>query len=148
MALDFDAIATALAARYAPGLMSPPSGLGALRLSTATMPQQMSVTPAILVFPDSGTFEYGASTRQGEASFRLNFYYSMGVDMARDSVALRKWVGVLCDQLRGAAQLGGIVASARVSGWKTVKLTYGGDDFNGIELDVTVVTAEPWTATA
>jgi hypothetical protein len=148
MAIDFDAIATALAARYAPGLMSPPSGLGALRLSTATLPQQVTVTPAILVFPDAGTFEYGASTRQGEAMFRLQFFYSMGVDMARDSVALRKWAGVLCDQLRGAAQLAGIVASARVSSWKTAKLTYAGDEFNGIELDVTIVTTEAWTATS
>lgn len=148
MAIDFDAIATALAARYAPGLMSPPSGLGALRLSTATLPQQVSVTPAVLVFPDSGTLEYGSSTRQGDALMKLQFLYSMGVDMARDSVALRKWLGVLLDQLRGAAQLGGIVASARVTGWRTVKITYGGDDFNGIELDVAVVTTEAWTATA
>jgi len=148
MAIDFDAIATALAARYAPGLMSPPSGLGALRLSTATLPQQVSVTPAVLVFPDSGTLEYGSSTRQGDALMKLQFLYSMGVDMPRDSVALRKWLGVLLDQLRGAAQLGGIVASARVTGWRTVKITYGGDDFNGIELDVAVVTTEAWTATA
>jgi len=148
MAIDFDAIATALAARYAPGLMSPPSGLGALRLSTATLPQQVSVTPAVLVFPDSGTLEYGSSTRQGDALMKLQFLYSMGVDMARDSVALRKWLGVLLDQLRGAAQLGGIVASARVTGWRTVKITYGGGDFNGIELDVAVVTIEAWTATA
>ena len=148
MAIDFDAIATALAARYAPGLMSPPSGLGALRLSTATLPQQVSVTPAVLVFPDSGTLEYGSSTRQGDALMKLQFLYSMGVDMARDSVALRKWLGVLLDQLRGAAQLGGIVASARVTGWRTVKITYGGDDFNGIELDVAVVTTEAWTATS
>ena len=148
MAIDFDAIATALAARYAPGLMSPPSGLGALRLSTATLPQQVSVTPAVLVFPDSGTLEYGSSTRQGDALMKLQFFYSMGVDMPRDSVALRKWLGVLLDQLRGAAQLGGIVASARVTGWRTVKIAYGGDDFNGIELDVSVVTTEAWTATA
>ena len=148
MALDFDAIATALAARYAPGLMTPPSGLGAVRLSTADLPQQVTVTPAVLVFPDSGTLEYGSSTRQGDAVMRLQFLYSMGVDMKRDSIALRKWLGVLLDQLRGAAQLGGIVASARVTGWRTVKITYGGDDFNGIELDVAVVTTEAWTATA
>jgi hypothetical protein len=148
MALDFDAVAVALAARYAPGVMSPPAGQAALRLSTATMPQQVTVTPVILVFPDSGTFEYGSSTRQGDALFKLQFLYSMGVDMARDSVALRKWAGVLADQLRGAAQLGGIVASARVSGWRTVKITYGGDEFNGIELDVAIVTTEAWTATS
>jgi len=148
VALDFDAIAAALAARYAPGLMTPPSGLGAVRLSTADLPQQVTVTPAVLVFPDSGTLEYGSSTRQGDAVMRLQFLYSMGVDMKRDSIALRKWIGVLLDQLRGAAQLGGIVASARVTGWRTVKITYGGDDFNGIELDVAVVTTEAWTATA
>ena len=147
--VDFDAIAIALAARYAPGLMSPPSGQAVLRLSTADLPQQVTVTPAILVFPpNTGTLEYGASTRQGESGFKLQFFYSMGVDMKRDSVALRKWLGVLLDQLRGAAQLGGIVASARVDAWRTAKLTYGGDEFNGIELDVTIVTAEAWTATS
>ena len=145
---DYDAVATALAARYAPGLMSPPSGQGALRLSTATLPQQASVLPAVYVFPDSGTLQYQPNGRQGDAVFKLQFLYSMGVDMARDSVGLRKWLGVLIDQLRGATQLGGTVAAARVTAWRTAKITYGGDEFNGIELEVSVVTVEGWSATA
>lgn len=145
---DYDAIATALAARFAAGQMSPPSGQLAIRSSTATLPGKVTATPVVLVFPDSGTYEYGASTRQGDARFRVQLIYSMGLDMPRDSVGLRKWIGVLSDQLKAAAQLGGIVASARVAGWKTAKISYGGDEFNGIELDVDIVTAEPWSATA
>lgn len=143
---DLDAISTALATRY--GLVSAPSGQASVRVSTSSLPQTVTMLPAILVFPDEGAFEYGASTRQAESRFKVQFLYSQGLDMARDSVGLRKWVQVLVDQLKGAAQLGGTVAAARVASWRTAKVTYAGEDFHGIELDVDVITTEPWSATS
>jgi hypothetical protein len=145
--MDVDAIATAIATRYGPGLMTPPSGQGPVRSATANLPQQVTATPAVLVFPDSGSFDYSPSKRAANVQFKLQFLYSMGVDMPRDSAGIRKWIGVLVDQLKGAAQLGASVSSARVMAWRTVKVTYGGEEFNGVELDVDVQTSEAWSPT-
>jgi hypothetical protein len=145
---DYDAIATALAVRYGPGQMTPPSGQAAVRASTATLPQNVTIMPVVLVFPDSGTLDYQPNGRQGDSRYRVQFLYSQGLDMPRDSVGLRKWLPVLTDQLRGATQLGGLVASARVVEWKTAKISYAGEDFNGIELSVDVATVEGWSPTA
>lgn len=149
MAEDFDSITVALAARFAPGLVTPPVGYTNVRVSTGNLPQKITVLPAVLVFPVNGVFETSGGDRQGLHEFAVRFYYSMGLDIARDMVALRKWLTVLSDQLRGAVQLGGTAAVdyARVDAWTIGKMAYANDEFNGIELTVHIHTSIGWAAT-
>ena len=145
---DFDLITTTLAARYAPGAVTPPAGLVNVRSSTGDLPNKLGALPAVLVFPDEGTFATGNGTRTGAHTFRVRFYLSVTTDLTRELVRLRKWVTVLVDQLKLAAQLGGVVTVARVTSWRIGLLDYDRRRFSGVELVVTIVTDEPWPAVA
>lgn len=148
--MDVDAIATALAGRFASGAVTPPAGYGNVRSSTADLPNQISATPAVLVFADSGVFATGNGTRTGESTYTVRFYFAPTLDGTREQAALRKWATVLVDQLRGAVQLGGLagVTRATVDAWSIGILRYGTVDYAGIELGVTVGTSEAWAAVA
>ena len=145
---DFDAIADALAARFAPGQLTAPTGYLTIRVATAKTPNQLPPLPCVLVFPDSGTFTTGNGTRLGNHSFLVRFYYNQIGDMARDVEACRDWLTVLADQLRTSVQLGGTVSYCRLDTWKIGQLSYGGVDYSGIEFGVAIETAEGWAATA
>jgi len=151
MAIDFDGITLALAARFAPAQITPPAGYDNIRTSTGNLPGQMVPLPAVLVFPESGDFEADTVKVGGRDSlheFVIRFYYNQTGDLERDTVALRKWLGVLVDQLRGSVTLGGLVTSARISSWLIGLLPYAGLDYTGIELTVRVRINEPWSVTA
>ena len=145
---DFDAIATAVALRFAAANMTAPGTYEAVRYSTANLPNNIGLTPCALTYLDEGRFETGNGTRQGSHNFIVRFYFSSGIDLARDMAALRAWLTVLVGQLRTSVQLGGTVTYARIDSWKFGLLSYAGDSFTGIELGVHVVTDEGWAASA
>lgn len=145
---DFDAIAVAIAARYAPAQVTPPVGLTNVRESTANLPNAIGALPAVLVFLDEGTFDAGNGTRPGTADFLVRFYLSAPKSLARDQVKLRKWLTVLVGQHLAGLQLGGLVVRVTLRSWKVGMMTYGAVDFSGIELRVRVVTSESWQPTA
>lgn len=142
------AVAAALAGRFAPGTMTAPTGYDAVRSSTSRLPNQLSPTPCVLIFPDSGEFDTGNGTRLGVQKWLVRFYYDQTGDLERGTAALLAWLDVLTDQLRDSVQLGGIVTRATVDGWKSGTLTYAGVDYFGIELAVTTVTTQGWAAVA
>jgi len=146
---DFDAIATALAARFAGGVATPaaPAGLTDVREATANLPNELGPLPAVLVFTDHGELgRVGNQTRIGVATFRVRFYLALGVDLARDEVQLRQWATVLVDRLKVATTLSGTVTRAAVMSWQIGAMRFGGQEFSGIELVVAAVTSEPWAA--
>ena len=145
---DFDAIADALAARFAPAQVTAPTGYLTIRVATAKTPNHLPPLPCVLVFPDAGTFRTGNGTRIGDATFLVRFYYSQIGDLARDVAACRAWLTVLADQLKVSVQLGGTVTTARVDTWKIGQMSYAGLDYSGIEFGVTIVTTEGWAAFA
>ena len=146
---DFDAITIALALRFDPSTVTPPAGgYDNIRVSTGNLPNQMVPLPAVLVFPEAGEFRSYPGKRDSTHRFIVRFYYSQTGDLARDTVALRKWLAVLVDQLKLAAQLGGIVTLARVDSYEVGTFPYAGLDYSGIELSVSVVVNEPWAAVA
>lgn len=145
---DITAISVALAARFAAGQVTPPAGLTNIRSSTASPPNQLPQTPCVIAFPIEGDFRTGQGTRLGAGQWIVRFYYAQTGDILRDSVALQKWSTVLVDQLKLAVQLGGIVARATVDHWKIGIVAYAGKDYSGIELNVEIVTTEPWAAVA
>lgn len=146
---DFGAISSAIVARYDAAAVTPPAGFTVnVRLSTDDPPGQLGTLPAVVVFPDEGTFRSGNGTRLGGHDFIVRFYFAESVDLAREIASVRSWLTVLVDQLRGAAMLGGLVVEAKVTSWKIGLLPYAGKTYSGAELGVHVVTSEPWTVTA
>lgn len=145
---DFDAITVALAARFAPAQVTAPTGYDPITISTGDLPEGLLPTPCVLVFPNEGAFDYekGVGKRDGVHAFAVRFYFNQIGDLERDTVALRKWLTVLVDQLRLSSQLAGIVTSAKVTDWAIVILKYAGQEYTGIELTVRIVANEPWAA--
>jgi hypothetical protein len=148
--VDFDVIGTALAARYAPAQVTPPTGYDNIRGSAVDLPNQMLPLPAVLVFLDAGTFRTGNGTRLGGHDWFVRFYYNQTGDLERDMTALRKWNTVLADQLKASVQLGGsqYVARVTVESYQVGTMQYAKEDYSGIEYRVHVTTTEPWAATA
>lgn len=151
---DFDAISTALAARYTAAAITtaggPPAGQTNIRLSTGDAPNLLGPLPCVLIVPDGGDFRTGNGTRVGGQDWFARFYLAQAAlaDFSRDIPALRKWLTILADQLRTSVQLGGIVTSARTMTWKLGVMQYAGQDYSGIELGIHVVTDEGWAAVA
>lgn len=144
---DYDAIAIALAARYAGGVTTPakPAGLTDVRVATANLPNAAPRCPAVLVFTDRGTLDGGNQTRIGLTTFRVQFLLRQGVDLARDEAQLRQWLTVLVDRLKPAfVTLGGIVSRCAVTSWTLGGVRAYGKVFSGIELVVVVRTDEAW----
>lgn len=145
---DYDAIAAAIAARFAAGALTAPTGYATIRSSTANPPGAIGPTPAVVVSIDQGQFVTGNSTRTGAQSWFVRFYFDQTSDLERTEPALRKWLTVLRDQLKGATQLAGLVDLAVIQSFRVGILAYGGVDYTGIELTVHTATSEGWVATA
>jgi hypothetical protein len=151
---DFDAINTALVARFsAAQVTAPAGGYDTIRTATGDLPGQMTPLPTVLVFPVSGTYDQKAAGKRDSTNmFTVRFYYNQTGDAERDFVALRKWLDVLSDQLRASVQLGGLtwssgtrqgeVTRAKVDSWKIGTLTYANVQYSGIELEVSVLVNE------
>lgn len=156
----FDAINTALVARFsAAQVTAPAGGYDTIRTATGDLPGQMTPLPTVLVFPVSGTFDQKMGAKRDSTNlFVVRFYYNQTGDAERDFVGLRKWLDVLADQLAGSVQLGGLtwssgirqgeVTRAKVDAWRIGILTYAGLQYSGIELDVSVQVNESLTMVA
>jgi len=146
--IDFDLIGSGIAARYAPGAVTPPTGLGNIRTATADLPNALTVLPAVTVMPDRGQLSPGNGTRLVEADYLVRFHFSKARNLPRDTNALRKWLGILIDQLRvgetvGAGSTG--VAVVRVLTYAIRILPYGRAEYMGIELGVRATLTGSWT---
>lgn len=146
---SFDAIADALAARFASGQVTPPAGYANIRSSTADAPNAIGPTPCVVVSFDQTVYVTSNSTRKGAANWFVRFYLDQTGDLERSTTALRKWADALRDQLKGAVQLTTpLVDRAVIESLRLSILTYGGVSYAGIEIAVQTVTTEGWVATA
>lgn len=148
MAVDFDAIGTGIAARYAPGVVTPPAGLGNIRRSSIDLPNRLTVLPQVLVIPDQGELAPGNGTRLSEADFLVRFYFSVTKDLPRETNACRKWLGILIDQIRvgEVVGVGAPLAVIRVRRWRLGILPYARSDYTGVELSLRATLSEAWAA--
>lgn len=146
MTLELLSVADALALRYAPAVITPPPGLPNIKKSTARPENNAPPDPFVLVFLDDGTLVYaGGGRRAGEHHFLVRFYHSAKAgDTAEAHMVLLSWLGVLLDATHGASKLGlaPLVDKAIPTGYRTAVLTYGGTEYNGLELPVTVWTTD------
>lgn len=143
--MDVQAIAQALAARFAPANVTPPSGLQNIRVSTEYLPDFITSPPTVLVFPPEEQFAYTPGSRQSVQDWPIRFYEAQVTGPGRTVDRLYRWRSVLIGQLLDQTQLGesadgvawvGIVA-ARIG-----TLTYGDVEFQGIEMVARVRLAE------
>ena len=143
--MDVQAIAQALAARFAPANVTAPSGLQNIRVSTEYLPDFITSPPTVLVFPPEEQFSYTPGSRQSVQDWPIRFYEAQVTGPGRTVDRLYRWRSVLIGQLLDQTQLGesadgvawvGIVA-ARIG-----TLTYGDVEFQGIEMVARVRLAE------
>lgn len=143
--MDVQAIAQALAARYAPANVTPPSGLTNIRVATEALPELVNAPPTVLVFPPEEQFAYTPGSRQSVQDWPIRFYLARVNTPARAVTALYRWRSVLIGQLLPNSQLGesadgvvfGVIVAARIG-----TLVYGEVEFEGIEMVARVRLAE------
>ena len=148
--MDFSAHGTALALRFtAANCPAPAGGYQAIRYATNFPAAAVGPLPCVLVFPDEGRFETGNGTRSSYETWHVNFYYAETGTPEKDYKALQAWLGVLVDATKGAVQFGtGAVDRALVDSWRLGALPYGGKQYSGIELTVSIEAGESWAPTA
>lgn len=148
---DYFALAAAIATRFS--TMTAPAGLVALKGSTATPPNALSVFPFVVVYPTRGTLDTDPASPilMGDPEFDVEFYYARNEgDKARETAALSKWLGVLAAQMfTGSLSVGlsPIVLRVVPTGWEIVPLIYAGLAYDGIRLGVRAKTREQVTKT-
>lgn len=143
--MDMLAIAQALAARYAPANVTPPTGLDNIRLSTHELPPQIFL-PTVLVFPPEEQFAYTPGSRQAVQDWPIRFYETQVTGPERAVERLYRWRPILIAQLLPNSQLGqsgsGGVAMATIVGDRIGTLVYGENEYQGIEMVARVRLAE------
>lgn len=137
-------IADALAARYAPGLVTPPAGRKNITAATARPPNNIPNTPFVIAWATEGEITLQPSRALGEHQFIVTFYFSKAEgDIPREYAALLDWVGVLLERLYGQMQLGvSGVLKALLTKWDIGIEVYGGVTYEAIRLSVTVWTED------
>jgi hypothetical protein len=142
-------IADNLAARYAPGLVTPPTGLKNITAATARPPNNLPNTPFVIAWADSGDVTFTPGMMAGEHEFKVCFYYSKSeADIPREYASLLAWVGVLLARISGQMQLGIVgVLKAIPMKWEIGTLVYAGTTYEAITLTVHVWTQEAVTLT-
>src|SRR6266540_331541 len=154
MALAMLAIADGLAARFAPGVLTPPTNPATalpytnIRESTARLPNNLTAFPCVEVYPPApggSTMIFGGGIRTSEHEFTVRFYYGQSSgDLERDMVALYLWWSVLIDQLAGASKLGigpPVMKAIPLSSGIGIH-EYGGVEYAVIELAVQIKTED------
>ena len=143
-------IANALAAKYASGTLAPPSGYTAVRVSTAALPNNIPTSPWVLVTLPSGQLVLGTGEINHQPTFHVLFHYAKASgDVPRDMTAMLSWLGVLLAATWSDMDLGvSGVRKAYPTTYEFVTLTYGGDEFYGWDIAVTVDFRETVTLAA
>ena len=133
-------IADALATKYPTGTLTPPSGYGAIRVSTARLPNNIPTSPWVLVTLPKGSLILGTQQVKHLLEFHVNFHYAKATgDTARDITAMLSWIGVLLVATFADMDLGVAgIRKAYPTDWEMVVFTYGGDEYYGWDITVVV----------
>jgi hypothetical protein len=150
---DILVIADALAACYASGTLTPPTGYPAVRRSTARIPNAITMFPFVTVMLPDGTVGQGTTGVQFEHNFQVRFWYAKHTaDQARDMTALLAWLGPLLGATTGThTELGlndageqNVKSAVNERSYRFFVDTYAGSEFYGWELDIPVMVRD-WT---
>jgi len=144
--MDFTAIASGLAARFAADLLVPPSGYTDPGTATHLLPNAITSTPTAVVFPPEGEFSYAVHKRSGNLEFPVRFYIAESADLPRATQAMYDWAGTLLDRLekRYDLNLATVVTHAVITDVRFGKLEYADQEYVGVEMLVRVHSEEPY----
>lgn len=142
-------IASALATEFSAANVTAPAGESAIQVSDHLLPDRITQTPAVYVFPPEESFTYPPSSRHSAMDWRVRFFLYRLADTGRQTDLLYKWADVLYSQLDDKVHLGlpTSVMLADVAGMKIGALTYGDELFDGIELVIHIEAHEAVTYT-
>lgn len=149
--MDVAAIASALAARFNSSNLTAPSGYSAVALATHQLPNAITTTPTVLVFPPEISSEYPTGhKRSSNLIFPVRFYVAMTSDRPRAVAALYAWQSVLLDQLEAKYDLG--LSASSVTHAVVLSSTggtgeYGDQEYAIVELEVGVHVEEGFSPT-
>lgn len=146
MSLDFDAIAEALALRYAS--LTPPTGEPAIRASTSHPPNALPPgAPYVVVWTMSGEVIYGSGERKGQTEYEVRLYIDLVGDLPRQMATTQKWIGLMLDATHAATKitLAPTVDKALPTGWSIGVYEYGDKLYEGISIIVRVWTTDTVT---
>lgn len=144
MSVPFLDIADALAAKFAPASVTPPTGYRNIARATARLENNLSNVPFVAVFPpEPGQVNVAIDPgrRVTEIPFRVRFHLGLTTgDLSKVMVALYEWAEVLYDLVQTGSKLGvsGVMKAMPTSGPGFGTLPYAGKDYDGIEWTVTV----------
>lgn len=147
MSVPFLDIADALALRFAPANVTPPTGYRNIAASTARLQNNLANVPFVAIFPpEPGEIEVtiGGGRRVTVIPFRVRFHFDRASgDLSKITTALYEWAEVLFDQLTTSSKLGlggapGVMKSTPTTGPGFAVLPYAGTEYDGIEWIVTV----------
>jgi hypothetical protein len=129
-------IANALAGKFASGALTPPAGYGAIRKSTAALPNAIPTSPWVLVILPRGSVKLGAQQLTHTFEYHVQFHYAKSTgDTARDMTGMLSWLGVLLTATYVDMDLGiSGVMKAYPTTYDMVVFTYGGDEFYGWDI--------------
>lgn len=153
--MDALVVGDALAARYARGTLTPPTGYAAVRASTCRPPNRIPSSPWVLVVLPTGTGDagsQGSGTVDYVSEWHVLFHYERASgDKARDWKALLSWLGVLLNATYGQMKLGlsatqGVRKAVPVR-WDQVLLRYAGIEYYGWDITVKVWSQDQVTFT-
>ena len=133
-------VADALADKFASGTLTPPTGYGAVRKSTAALPNAIPSTPWVLVTLPRGTVTLEPQRLKHAMEFHVGFHYGKATgDTGRDMTAMLSWLGVLLTATFADMDLGVAgVMKAYPTAYEMVVFTYGGEEFYGWDITWTV----------
>jgi len=140
--MDIVTIAANLATRFNAANITPPTGYDDIALATYELPNAITTTPTVLVFPPEGAFAYPSGyKRSTNLEFPIRFFLAETSDRPRATAALYAWWASLVDQLEGAYDLDATakgVTHAVITGMAAGSSEYAEKEYAVIELEVLV----------
>lgn len=152
--IDLKAICDGLAARFAAGTISTPSGASAMRKSYAAPPKNLPAVPAVILEVQDGDLVANPGQWKHEIHIDAVFCYSKRQgDTVRADTERQRWLGTLLAATQGQLKLGLASASgysvdkAIATGWEFTEYVAGGDEYDAIRVHFTVYVTETVTLT-
>jgi hypothetical protein len=150
--MDSAAIAAAIALRFAATNVTQPTGAEDVKVSTADLPDALSVFPTVLVMPPTmDNASYNASrSRSYDLTYPTILYLARSDGSPRRAKALHDWATAIYGQLGGQMQLGlsSYVSLCYIVGFTAGTMSFAGDDYDGIRFDVLVRINESYVPVA
>lgn len=146
---NLENICDALAAAYAGTAIGTPTSATAMRATYGQMPNNVPMTPCVVIAPQEGEVVYESSFWSVTHQIDALFYHSKRQgDLPRSESERQRWLPYLLNATNAhlSLQLSAAgVKSAMPTSYEFTTLTYGGDEYDGIVVHLDVIVRETIT---